>query len=271
MCAQKNKYFTVSEALQDVLDESCGRDDEELWDDDDELMESAHEPVLTTSLSQLPAITLDTAAQQRDVVVPLVYDSATFPACAINESLAIPSSPAVSSISPPTSSTPKPFDHYLTAPLSKRPRLVSNSLLESEELDAIHVQIFTSDLDASSLAETYVSNPSTLTSVHDSVGISGDASSEPTSIEYVGAKLSKGCKCSQNCFGKLNISETEIYAHRLNVAEVSTAERDMLVMATIEAGVHQAKNSSRRKVTYRYHNTEVGIDTFLFIYAISGN
>ena len=35
--------------------------------------------------------------------------------------------------------------------------------------------------------------------------------------------------------GKLSISETEIYAHRLNVAEMSTAERDMLVMATIEA------------------------------------
>ena len=51
---------------------------------------------------------------------------------------------------------------------------------------------------------------------------------------------------------------------------MSTAERDMLVMETIEGGVHQAKNSSRKKVIYRYHNTEVSIDTFLFIYAISG-
>ena len=40
MCAQKNMYLTVSEALQAVLDESCGRNDEELWDDADELMES---------------------------------------------------------------------------------------------------------------------------------------------------------------------------------------------------------------------------------------
>ena len=70
--------------------------------------------------------------------------------------------------------------------------------------------------------------------------------------------------------GKLNISETKIYAHRLNVAEISTAERDMLVMATIEAGVRQVKNLSRKKVTYRSNNTEVCIDTFLFIYAISG-
>ena len=54
------------------------------------------------------------------------------------------------------------------------------------------------------------------------------------------------------------------------MVEISTAKRDMLVMATTEVGVHQAKNSSRKKVTYRYHNTEVYIDTFLFIYAISG-
>ena len=44
----------------------------------------------------------------------------------------------------------------------------------------------------------------------------------------------------------------------------------MLVMATIEAGVRQVKNLSRKKVTYRSNNTEVCIDTFLFIYAISG-
>ena len=74
-------------------------------------------------------------------------------------------------------------------------------------MDATQIQIFTSDLDASSLAETHVvSNPSTLTSAHDSVGVSSDASSEPTSIEYIRAKLSKGRKCSQNCLGKLSIS-----------------------------------------------------------------
>ena len=71
MCAQKNMFLTVSEALQAVLDESCGRNDEELWDDDDEFMESAHESVPSTSLSQLPAISLDPATPQRDVVDPL--------------------------------------------------------------------------------------------------------------------------------------------------------------------------------------------------------
>ena len=191
MCAQKNVYFTVSEALQAVQDESCGRDDEELWDDDHKLMESAHEPVPSTSFSQLPAITLDPAIQQHDVVVPLLHDSPmSFTTRTISESLAIPSSPAVPSISPPTSSTPKLVDQDLTAPLSKIPHLVFTPLLEGEEMDATQIQIFTSDLDASSLAETYVvSNPSTLTSAHDSVGVSGGASggalSEPTSIEYV--------------------------------------------------------------------------------------
>ena len=77
MCVEKYVYFTASEALQAVLDESCGRYDEELWDDDDELMESAHEPVPSTSFSQLPAITLDPATQQHDVVVPLLHDSLT--------------------------------------------------------------------------------------------------------------------------------------------------------------------------------------------------
>ena len=38
-----------------------------------------------------------------------------------------------------------------------------------------------------------VSNSSSLTSDHDSVSVSGDASSEPTSIEYVRAKLSMRC------------------------------------------------------------------------------
>ena len=152
----------------------------------------------------MPAITLGPATQQHDVriyiyvVVPLLHDSPTsLPTCTINECLAIPSPPAVSSISPLTSSTPKPVDQDLTAPLLKRPLLVYTSLLESEEMDATQLQIFTSDLDASSLAETYVvSNPSTLTSTHDSVGVSSDASSEPTSIEYVREKLSKGCTYS---------------------------------------------------------------------------
>ena len=70
---------------------------------------------------------------------------------------------------------------------------MSTPLLESEELDATQVKIFTSDLDASSLAETHiVSNPSTLTSDHDSVVVSSDASSEPTSIEYVRANYQRG-------------------------------------------------------------------------------
>ena len=92
---------------------------------------------------------------------------------------------------------------------------------------------------------------------------------EPNSIEYVHAKLSKGCKCSQNCFKKLTVSEAEIYTHRLNVTEMSTAERDMLVMATVEVGMHQVKKSSRKRITYRYHNTEICVDAFLFVYAIS--
>ena len=41
------------------------------------------------------------------------------------------------------------------------------------------------------------------------------------------------------------------------------------MMATVEVGVHQAKKSSRKKLTYRYHNTEIYVDTFLFISAIS--
>jgi hypothetical protein len=46
-------------------------------------------------------------------------------------------------------------------------------------------------------------------------------------------------------------------------------ERDMLIMANIESGMHVADNASRKRISYRYHNVEVCVDTFLFLYAIS--
>ena len=68
-----------------------------------------------------------------------------------------------------------------------------------------------------------VSNSSSLTSDHDSVSVSCDASSGPTSIEYVGAELSIGCKCSQNSSGKLNTihakEENDTYHETTHIEE----------------------------------------------------
>jgi hypothetical protein len=50
---------------------------------------------------------------------------------------------------------------------------------------------------------------------------------------------------------------------------MSKAERDMLVMANIAAGVHKAENSIRNRISYRYCKVEVCLDTFLFIHAIT--
>ena len=74
------------------------------------------------------------------------------------------------------------------------------------------------------LKHTYVvSNPSTLTSAHDSVGVSGDTSSELTSIEYVRAKLSKGLSAHRAVWVNSILVKPRSML-RLNMVEMSTAE-----------------------------------------------
>ena len=52
----------------------------------------------------------------------------------------------------------------------------------------------------------------------------------------------------------------DIFVHRFNVTELSEAERDILVMSS---GMHMAENTTRKRITYRYHNVEVCVDTIL--------
>ena len=199
------------------------------------------------------------------------------PSTSLSEVFESPTAPntLVESPSLPRSSTPTSTRQAsLSAPSSKRLRLnftiplPTITEVDESEADTTQIQVFTSELNASSLADTYLtSNPSSAHNAEETGA--DDISNEPNSIEYVRAKLLKGCKCSKKCFNVLAMNEIQIYHHRLNVIGMSKLERDMLVMANVEVGVHEPKKSTRKRITYRYHNIEVCIDTFLFLFAIT--
>ena len=156
--------------------------------------------------------------------------------------------------------------------MSKRPRLsfdhvaASSSEETGESVGANESEIMQREVNATQLADMYLAtNPAT--SLVDSNP--DDVSKEPNSIEYVRKKVLKGCSSSRKCFQRLPADDQEIHIHHLNVTEMSKTECDMLIMANIEAGVHKAESSTRNRISYRYHNVEVCIDTFLFIHAIT--
>ena len=243
MAGNRGQYYTVSEALQAVLDESDMEGEEHVWEDDDAL-DSAPTTVATT---------LSLASLLSPIPTNL---QATL------------NSPA-GEISLPCSSTPSTGrSSSLSLPMSKRQRLGDSStsdsdLSASEDDGESGLEVAYNDPSATLLAEQYFSTNPAIELDHEAV------TNEPATIEYVHAKVLKGCSCSRKCFERLSANPEEIFIHRLNVTEMSKAERDMLVMANINAGMHAAEKSTCKRINYRYHNFEVCVDTFVFLHAIS--
>ena len=149
--------------------------------------------------------------------------------------------------------------------MSKRQRLGStcdSDSSASEDDGESGLEVAYNDPSATLLAEQYFSTNPAVELDHEAV------KNEPATIEHVHAKVLKGCSCSRKCFERLSANPEEIFIHRLNVTEMSKAERDMLVMASINAGMHATEKSTRKRISYRYHNFEVCVDTF-FLHAIS--